>query len=202
MNLDELQNDWNSPRNDLPTEQQRKLAEQFVLQMRRRRRFQLWWLIHTFFWLTVITVLAARTVALGRTGLGQEWALLPLLTVPWLFAFHFLRRFLKPVLPVARGELSVIDSLRAALAANRAEQSHLKKVGVLFAIMIPLLALSMSQLRSTHKVSSSELTSMAVFLGGILLLSGAGIAARYFARVLPRQREIKDLLTELTSEPR
>jgi hypothetical protein len=202
VNFNELQNDWNSPRNNLRAEEQRTLAEQFVLQMRRRRRFQLLWLINTFLWLTVITMLAARTIALGKVDIEQEWGMFPLLAVPWLFAFLFLRRYVKPVVPVARGEMSVVDSLRAALASSYAEQSHLRKVGALFAITIPLLALSMYQLHSAHKASSRELASMAGFFGGVLLLSGAGIAARYFARVLPRQRQINALLAELIDEPR
>ena len=200
MNLNEIQNAWNSPRNNLPTEAQEQLVRRFTRQMIRRRRFQAAWLINTFVWLTIITVLAIRTVAVGKVGLAQEWALLPLLIVPWAFAIHFLRRYLKPVSPATRGELSVADSLRAALGSNRTEQSHLKRVAGLFAIMIPLLAVSMQQLHAVGKASSRELISMAFFFSGILLLSGAGIAARYFGRVLPQQRQLNALLAELTNE--
>ena len=98
----------------------------------------------------------------------------PLLIVPWGFAFHFLRRYLKPAEPVARGELSIADSLRAALASNRANQPHLKLVGVLYVLMIPLLALAMQQLHAVGKVSARELTSMAALSAGVLLLSGVG----------------------------
>ncbi|HWN94473.1 MAG TPA: hypothetical protein VNT99_05540 [Methylomirabilota bacterium] len=200
MNLNEMEGDWNSPRNNLPTEEQQQLAGQFTRQMIRRRRFQAIWLINTFVWLTVITAVALRTIAVGKVKLDQEWGLFPVLIVPWAFAFHFLRRYLKPVTSAARGEMPVADSLRAALGSNRTEQTHLKLVGVLFAIMIPLLALSMQQLHAVGKMSSRELTSMAVFFSGTLLLSGAGIAARYFARVLPQQRRLNALLTDLTNE--
>jgi len=200
MNLNEMQSAWNSPRNNLPTEEQQRLARQFTRQMIRRRRFQAIWLINTFVWLALITVFAIWAIAVGKAKLEQEWGLFPLLTVPWVFAFHFLRRYLKPVSPEARGELSVTDSLRAALGSNRTEQSHLKLVAGLFAIMIPLLAVSMQQLHAVRKVSSSELVSMAVLFGGTLLLSCAGIAARYFGRVLPQQRQLNALLTELTDQ--
>jgi hypothetical protein len=198
MNLNEMQSAWNSPRNNLPTEEQQRLARQFTRQMIRRRRFQALWLINTFVWLTVITGLAIWTIAVGKAKPGQEWGLFPLLIVPWAFALHFLRRHLKPVSTPARGEFSIADSLRAALGSNRTEQSHLKRVAALFAIMIPLLALSMQQLHAVGKASSRELISMAVLFGGILLLSGAGIAARYFGRVLPQQRQLNALLAELT----
>jgi len=201
MNLNELQNVWNSPRNNLPTEAQQRLADKFTRQMIRRRRFQFFWLINTFFWLTVITVLAIRMIAVGQTT-SQEWGLFPLLFVPWGFAVHFLRRYLKPVTPVTCGETTIVDSLRAALVANRETRSHLKLVGILYAIMIPLLAVAMRQLYTVGKVSERELISMVIFFGAVLLLGGAGIAARYFARVLPQKKQLDALLTELTGEAR
>ena len=200
MNPNEMQNTWNSPRNNLPAEAQQQLARKFSRQMIRRRRFQAIWLINTFVGLTVITVLAAWASATGKTNLQQEWGLFPLLIAPWAFAMHFLRRYLKPVPPVVRGELSVVESLRAALGSNRTGQSHLKLVGGLFIIMIPLLAVSLQQLHAAGKASARELISMAVFFGGVFLLSGAGIAARYFGRLLPQQRRLNALLAELTAE--
>ncbi len=183
MNFDELQQTWNSPRNNLPTEQQRALAEKFSRQMIRRRRFQTWWLIHTFVWLTLITGLAIRMVAIGKTNPAQEWGLFPLLLVPWGFAIHFLRRYLKPLTPAAQGESPVKDSLSAALVSNRTTRSHLKLVGVLFVLAIPLLALAMQQLHAVGKVSARELTSMAFFFGATFLICGTGIAARYVGRL-------------------
>ena len=200
MNPNEMQHAWNSPRNNLPTAEQQLLVDQFTRQMVHRRRFQAFWLIHNFIWLTIITGLAFLAIATGKTNLQQEWGLFPLLIVPWAFAIHFLRRYWKPVAPVAQGELPVADSLQAALVSNRTEQSHLKLVGGLFAIMIPLLALSIQQLHAAGKVSARELVSMAVFFGGTLLLCGAGIAARYFTRLLPQQRRLDALLAELSVE--
>lgn len=196
MNLNEMQNLWNSPRNNLPTEEQQRLADQFARQMNRRQRFQSIWLINTFIWLTIITVLAIRMVAIGQTT-SQEWGLFPLLLVPWGFAIHFLRRYLKPVAPITRGETTIVDSLRAALASNRETRSHLKLVGVLYVIMIPFLMLAMRQLHVVGKVSERELTSMAIFFGAVLLVGGIGIAVRYFARLQPQQKRLDALLVEL-----
>ena len=200
MNMNELQSVWNSPRHNLPAEEQRRLVDQFSRQMLRRRRFQAIWLVHTFVALTVISILALWSIAVGKARLEQQWALLPLLTVPWLFAFHFLRRFLRPVSATVRAELPIVDSLRAALESNRSERSRLRLVALLFTIMIPLLAVSMRQLHAAGKVSSNELTSMTVFFGGILLLSGAGVTARYFGRLLPQQRQMNDVLDQLTDQ--
>jgi hypothetical protein len=199
MNLNEMQNVWNSPRNNLPTEAQQSLANQFARQMIRRRRFQSLWLINTFVWLTLITVLAVRMLAIGQTTPGQEWGLFPLLLVPWGFAIHFLRRYLKPTVPVTRGETPIMESLRAALASNQETRSHLKLVGVLYVSMIPLLALAMRQLHAVGKVSERELVSMAVCFGAVLLVGGIGIAARYFVRLQPQQKRLTALLAELSA---
>lgn len=200
MNLNEMQNAWNSPRNNLPTAEQQQLAQQFARQMIRRRRFQAIWLTNTFVWLALITLAVIQSIAAGRFKPAQEWAVLPLLIVPWAFAIHFLRRFLKPAVPGARGEVSVAESFRAALDSNRTEQSHLRLVGVLFVIMIPLLAVAVQQLHATGKVSAKDLASMAIFFGGIFLVSGVGIAAKYFGRVLPQQRKLNALLAEMTDQ--
>jgi hypothetical protein len=196
MNLDEMQNAWNSPSNHPLDTQQQKLARHFVRQMIRRRRFQAIWLTNTFVWLTIATLVVFRTIAAGKLNPELEWALFPLLILPWAFAIHFLRRHLKPATPVARGEVSVADSFRAALNANRAEQSHLKLVGVLFTIMIPFLALAAQPLYAVGKMSSREVTCMLALFGGVLLISGAGIAARYFGRVLPQARRLNALVSE------
>jgi hypothetical protein len=194
MTPNELQSAWNSPRNNLPAEEQQRLAEGFARQMIRRRRFQSLWLLTTFAWLTIITVVAIGTIAAGKVTLAREWGLFPLLLVPWGFAIMFLRRYLKPAAPMAGGETAVVESLRAALASNRETQAHLRLVGVLYAIMIPLLALAMHQLQTAGKASPRELTSMGVFFGGVLALCGAGVMARYFGRLLPQQRQLEELL--------
>jgi hypothetical protein len=202
MNLNEMQNVWSSPRNNLPTEAHQRVADQFARQMIRRRRFQSIWLIQTFAALTVVTVLALWNITGGNVQSTQEWFLFPLMLVPWGFAIHFLRRYLKPVAPATRGETPIVDSLRTALASNQETRSHLKLVGVLYVIMIPLLALAMRQLHAVGKVSERELTSMAIFFGAVLLIGGIGIAARYFVRLQPQQKRLNALLAELADGPR
>lgn len=195
MNNDDLQKTWNTPGNNLASEQQRALAEKFTLQMIRHRRFQLFWIIQSFTWLTLITGLAIWAIAIGKVNPTREWVLFPLLIAPWGFATYFLRRYLKPnALP--QGESPIADSLRAALTSNQSHQSHLKLVGLLFIITVPLLVLAMQQLQGVGKISSRELLSMAWFFGATLLGSGAVIATRYFGSLLPNQKRIEDLLSQ------
>jgi hypothetical protein len=200
MNLNEMQNVWNSPQNNLPTAEQQRLAQKFGRQMIRRRRFQTVWLVNTFVWLTIITVLAIRMVITGKVQLSQEWGLVPLLIVPWGFAIHFLRRHLKPLAPIARGEITIVESLRAARASNRETRSHLKLVGVLYVVIILPLGMAMRQLHAAGKVSERELTSMAWFFGGVLLVCTMGVAIRYFAQLLPQQKRLDGLLAELNAQ--
>lgn len=198
MNFDEIQNAWNSPSNNLPTEQQRQLAERFTRQMKRRRRFQILWLANTFVSLTVITALAIRTIAAGKVQPAQEWGLFPLLIIPWAFAIHFLRQHRKASAATKSGELSVFDAFRAALTSNRSSQSHLRWIGALYVIVIPVLMLTMRQLHQVGKVSERELTSMAAFFGIALLAGGTGIALRYFAALRPQEKKLDALLAEMT----
>jgi hypothetical protein len=196
MNSNEMQNVWNSPFNNLSPHQQEQLAGQFVRQMNRRRRFQSIWLITTFAWLTIITLMAFWTVGVGQTKLTREWALLPLLIVPWVFAVYFLRSYLKSSAQPSQGAVPIIDSLRAALASNLNHQWRLKIVGGLYVLLIPALALAMRQLQAAGKVSGHELTSMAVLFGGALVISAAAIAALFFGRLAPQQKRLEVLLAE------
>src|SRR5690349_12294245 len=122
MNLDEMQNAWNSPHNHLLDAQQQQLAQRFVRQMIRRRRFQAIWLTNTFVWLILATAAFVKTLADGRIGLAQEWAVWPLLIAPWIVAMHFLRRYLKPTAPLPDGSMPVAEALRSALALNQTER--------------------------------------------------------------------------------
>jgi hypothetical protein len=197
MNFNEMQNAWNSPSNNLPTEQQRQLAKRFTRQMNRRRRFRTVWLVNTFVSLTAITALAIRMLAIGKVQPAQEWGLFPLLIIPWGFAIHCLRQHWKPS-AAKSGDLSVLDSFRAALASNRSSQSHLKWIGALYLIVIPILAVTLRQLRQVGKISDRELTSMIALFGIALLAVAVGIALRYFAALRPQERKLDTLLAELT----
>ncbi len=93
--------------------------------------------------------------------------------------------------------MSVIDALKAAIGSQQAEESQLKRLAALWVILIPVVSVCVSQLKATGKVSGRELTSMTVFMGAVLLMSVAGVAIRYFGRVLPQLRQLNVVLAEL-----
>ena len=199
MNLNEVQNAWNSPRNHPPGAEQQQLAQKFIRQMIRRRRFQAIWLTNTFVWLTLATLWLGQTIAAGKFNFTQEWAALPLLIAPWVLAVHFLRQHLKSASPVSDGATSVVDSLRVALASNQTERSHLKLVAALLAGVIPFVMLAVQQLHAAGKLSPREQTCMAVFFGGVLLVGMLGVAVRYFGRVTPQCKRLTTLLSEMAA---
>lgn len=198
MNLNEMQNAWNSPENNLAATQRQQLAQKFAQQMIRRRRFQAIWLANTFAALTAISALAARNVALSKVNTTQEWALLPLLLIPWCFAFVFLKRFFQSRQTAGTGSAPVADSLRQALNSNQAAQTHLKYVGVLYMIFIPVLCVVIQQLHAAGKVSGRELTSMIVAFGVALLAGGIAVLVRFFAGLRPQERQLRGLIDEVT----
>jgi len=59
-----------------------------------------------------------------------------------------------------------------------------------------LMAVSAWQLQAAGKASPRELTSMAIFFGGVLQVSGAGVATRYFGRLLPQTKQLEELLRQ------
>src|SRR5687767_8136511 len=105
MNFAELQTIWNSPGNQPNPAQRERLTRQLLAWVRRQRRHQLIWLAWTFAALTAITALAGWLLfATSKVDFGMEWGLIPLLLLPWCFAFVFLKRFLKPAVSLGSGE--------------------------------------------------------------------------------------------------
>jgi hypothetical protein len=195
MNFAELETIWNSADNRPTAAEREKLTHHVLAWVRRHRRRDIIWLAWTFGVLTIMTSFAAWLLfATDKVNLAAEWAAVPLLLVPWWFAFLFLRRFLRPAGSHCRGDMPIADALAAALKTNEAAQFRLRAVGLLYAVFLPVLAVSMWQLHAVGKASSRELFSMAMFFGGVLLLSGAGVFARYRFRLKPQQQQLEELL--------
>jgi hypothetical protein len=201
MTFDDMHDAWNSPANRMNPERQSEMAKKFLRQLMRRRRFQTIWLANTFILLTVITGLALSNVVSGKFNPASEWGAIAVLFVPWFFAIHFLRRHLRPSSPQIKGEMAIHDSLRASLLSNLEECRRSRWMGMMYLIMAPLLAVAVAQLHRVGKVSTREEFSMILFFAGVLLLSASGVAIRYFAKLLPRQRNIRRLLEEVASGP-
>jgi hypothetical protein len=200
MNNIEIQNTWNSPANNPPSAQQKLLADKFTQQMVRRRRFQGIMVTNSLVMLTLFVVLGAWSVVTGKAHMQHEWGLLPLLIVPWGFSIYFFKQRLQSGSVTGVGEESIIDSMKKALAANLSNQRHLRLMGVLYLVFIPVLILSLNQLHTVGKVSIRELQSIAVFFAAALGLSMTFVALLYFKRARPQESRIRSLLRELGHE--
>jgi hypothetical protein len=202
MNLDELQNLWNSKTNQPTGEQCRQMVARFTMTLQRQRRQELCWLAWTFFVLTLLTGFAAWLIlGTDKIKLSAEWAGLPLLLIPWVFAFVFLRRFRRRTGTAPLGKATISDSLTAAFAANESERAKTKALGLMYLIALPVLALCMWQLHSAGKISARELSSMAAFLGLALALSAGSVALKYRFSLIPKGRKLKALLSQFDQMP-
>lgn len=198
MNAKSLNELWNSSANRPEPDAGQQLAAQFVSRMRRRRRFRAVWLAWTSFLLTVASILAVtHLIRKGLDGANGQWALLPLLALPWLAVGYFWRAFFREGTGAGDVALPLRAVLVAAQAANTAERRHLRLVGGLFAVMGPVCALAIWQLHAAGKTPGNQVWSMALAFGVIFILGGLGLTARYRRRLLPEQRTIEARLREL-----
>ncbi len=197
MNFNDLQTAWNSGGNKPNSVQREKLSQQFAASLRRQRRNHLIWLVWTFFLLIAMTGFVGWLVfGTDKVDLASEWGILPLMLIPWSVAILFLKRFLKPADPLCRGDVATTNVLAAAATANRAAQSRLKIVGVMYAIFIPVLAYAVWQLHVVGKTSSRELVSMTIFFGAVLGVCAIGVFVRYRFRLVPQQKHLESLLKQ------
>ena len=197
MNSDALDQLWNSAANRPEPSAGQRLASHFIVTLRRRRRFQAFWLGWTALLLTSATVLAAsHLVRKGFHGMTGEWAMFLLLAMPWMALVYFLRAFLRHGAVRTESALPLRTALLAAQAANAVERRHLRLVSALFAAMLPVTALAIGQLQAAGKTPGQQAWSMSVAFGVIFLVGALGLLARYRRR-LSEQRLIEARLREL-----
>lgn len=203
MNTDPLHTLWTSEANLPDPAAGRRLADQFVARLRRRRRFQGWWLAWTLFALSAVTLLALRQVLLrGAAEIVAHWALLPMLGLPWLAALYFLQTYRREGRATAGAALPLRAALVAAQASNHAERRRLALVGGLLAAMLPLSALAVWQLHAAGKAPGNQAWSLAAGLAAALTAGAVVVAGRYYWQLRPERRTVDLLLRELETSDR
>ena len=200
MTTDPLNDLWNSPPNRPEADAGERLASHFVDSLRKRRRFQAWWLAWTFFALTGVTTVAVlHVVSQGPAGVAGQWAMWPMLALPWSVALIFLRRFRQERVAASLVAPSLLAALLSALAGNRAERRRVVGVGVLLLVTAPMSALAIWQLRLAGKATTDQAWSMALVFGAALMLGGGFVLSRYRHHLVPEGRKIEALLGDLAS---
>jgi hypothetical protein len=193
--LDEL---WNDAANRPDPVAGERVAAHFLARLRRRRRFQAWWLGWTFLALTGVTALAvAQFRTEGAGGFAAQWSAVALLALPWIVAVRFLHAFVREKPGRLDGALPLVETLAVARAANARERHRLIIVLGLLAVTAPVVALAIWQLHAVDKAAPHEAWSLAIVLGAGLLLGATIVVARLRLRLAPERRMLEALQHEL-----
>jgi LPXTG-motif cell wall-anchored protein len=200
MNNDALNELWNSAPNRPLPEAGERLAVHFLTRLRKRRLYQGWWLAWTFLALTGTTALAVvQIVKHGSTAVTGQWALWPMLALPWGAAFLFLRRYFRECVAPTLSVSPLHAALVAARAGNLMERRRLIGVGILLLAMLPITALAIWQLHLAGKTTADQAWSMALVFGLALALGGGFVTWRYRRHLVPERCKIEALLRALES---
>lgn len=197
MNLEEVMSAWNSPANKPSAAAAERLKAEFVRRLRKSHRKFVAFLVWAFGTLLFCTGLAVYTIfARPNLVLQEEWGALALLAIPWAFAIHFLLRFRRHRQGHGDYSESIGHALRAALDENRLACGRVKRIGLMYLIGIPVLALSIYQLRAAGKMADKEIISMLTVFGVALGSAATWMLYRYYRHLLPRRKEIQTLLRQ------
>jgi hypothetical protein len=198
MNTDPLHALWNSPSNVPTADAGQQLAAVFSARQRRSRQLQIWWLAWTFLALSSVTALAiVNLTENGASSLSGQWALWPLLALPWCAAIIFLRRFRREGSAPVDCSANLRSALRIALASNLSERRRLSVVGGLIVLTAPIAALAIRQLQEAGKATIDQAWSMAAVFGAGLALGGMFVLWRYWHVLVPESRRIDSLLRDM-----
>lgn len=198
MNPESLNDLWNSPDNRPEPASGAQLASRFITRLRRRRRLRAVWLVWTSFALTAVSLLAVRQLVRdGLNLLDGQWALLPLLALPWMVLVYFWRAYIREGTVHRDPTRPLRSALLAALTANAAERRNVRLVGGLFALMIPVTSLAVWQIHAVGKVPGHQVGAMALTFGTIFILGALGLLARHRFLLTPERRTLEARLREL-----
>jgi len=200
MNINHIHSLWNSGANQPTPDDVAQLKSRLVHRLKIKRIVEIAWLCWTILLLIAATTIAARTMFFSdRFAFLSEWAVIPLLVLPWICAAFFLRNYRARRAGFIAADESIANAIRAAVADNRARQTKSKAVGVLLLVTALVLPLVIHQLSSVGKVSSREAVSMAVFFAAILITSGTVVALKFYRSLRPEESRLDALLREYDS---
>ena len=197
MQFEDLMKIWTSPLNEVSDQERRAAKERFERRLRRRRlreRVRLGWGV---LMLSISTVLGVWLLAgPRRIGPYDTWASVLLLVLGWAGALWLFRASLRDRHAATLGDRTIVETLQMALAeVNRARRRG-KMIAVLYAVVVPLLAVAMVQLRETERASTSELLGMAGLFTAVLLATGGTMLVNELVRLRPRHKRLVTVLGE------
>jgi hypothetical protein len=180
---------WNSPGNTPTAQATTLLVRDSFERLRRRRRRDRALLA----WLAVVLPTLTAGVLYGPVQGG--WTLPLILASQWGVFLYWLRQALRSSrsgLPAA----TIRESLETLLRETEAERRKTIAVLALYAVVVPLLGVSLMHLRDSGLMAPHEAVSAGAVFAGVLGLGLAVILARLFGSVVPRQRRLAALVAQ------
>lgn len=195
MNRHELENLWNTSENQPdPTGITLEIGKH-LRRLRRRHRSLVVVLSLAGVWLTIMLVRLAFFVAGGGPlDPAREWGAAVMLLLPLMALIVLARQFRRHLQAHAAPERSIQASLLALLDENRLARRRVKVIGGLYAAVMLIMPLVVHQLQAVGK-AGDEVRIPAFVMLPLLLLTLSGILLfHYRFRLLPRHRELRELL--------
>ncbi len=197
MDIEKMKKLWQCSANAPTVPEAEQIKAKFTRDLRSRYRRFILFLIWVFSALSFATGLVFYQVLVThKVTLETDWAVLPLLAIPWLFAIRFLAQFRKHNRAHSSYGESIVLTLRAAMDENRLACLRIKRLAWIYLLSAPALALAIHQLKWAGKMNESEVTSMLLLFGVTLITAGGWAAFRYFRKLLPQRAEIIFLLRD------
>ena len=198
MSMNDVENAWRSPRNQPTPEEIEREQGRCLAKLRNRQRGFYLGMTLIFIWLTIITGTLIRhwlwpAAARNAIWLHREWAIVPLLALPWMAAIGFVIQYRRRSQPPSSS--SIGDSLRALAAQARLSAGRKRTILWMHLISTPLLALSVMQIYAAGKARPNEVASMVLVF---VVLAGVSVAA--LAYDLRRDRRELNRLESLVQE--
>lgn len=192
MSINDIEDAWRSPKNQPSAEEMERDKARCLATLRKRERGFYVAMALIFAGLTAFTVALVRhwlwpDSPENAIRLGREWALLPLLALPWIGAVTFVRQYRRR--GHTRPERSIAESVRALAEQARLSASRKQTMLWMHAISTPLLAVAVWQIYQAGKARPNELASMVLVF---VVLVGTSVGCLAYDLVASR-REVQRL---------
>ena len=142
----------------------------------------------------VIVHLIWPSPTVDTIALTREWAVIPLLALPWFGWFLMVRQYRRHRALHPNYQNSISSSVRALLDENRLERTRYKIIACLQLLTVILMPLIVYQLRAVGKAGDEVLVPAFVIFPAIILAIFLWSTVRYRRKLLPRKRELEALL--------
>lgn len=207
MNFADIENTWRSPQNDPSPAQIEKDKMKFTTDLNRRRRGFVLFICLVLGVLTLVTAPFAihfSKLAPGASEIDitREWGSFLLMALPWGAAIFLLVAYRRHRARHGIGAASVPETLLALIDENRLSRNRIKLVATLHAVVLLVLPVVAMQLRATGKAGDEIIVPVFVLwplIAGAILL---GMVWHYRRTLLPRKRELENLLSGYARQER